>query len=88
MGQESHNLSTGQHVFTQAHMDTKHHQHSLFIPDSGVQLVQTTFHFRRTVFSSQLKSKVGHILTKGSSLRSNLNIDDTPLGCVCEIYCQ
>jgi hypothetical protein len=31
--------------------------------------------YRRAAFSSQLKSKVGHILAKAADLRINLNID-------------
>ena len=46
---------------------------------SEVHLTQTNFHFHRAAFSSQLKSKVGHILTKTVVLRTNLNIDDTPI---------
>ena len=45
----------------------------------GVQLAQSTFHFRRAAFSSQLKSKVGHILAKAAALRFNLNIDGVPI---------
>ena len=43
-----------------------------------VHLAQTNHHFRRSVFSSQLKSKVGHILVKDSALRIMLNVDGTP----------
>jgi hypothetical protein len=43
------------------------------------QLAQTNFHFLRVVFSSQLKSKVGHILTKDVVLRIMLNIDESPI---------
>jgi hypothetical protein len=50
-----------------------------FFATSGVQLAQTNhFHYRRAAFSSQLKSKVGHILDKASALRVNLNIDGAP----------
>ena len=45
----------------------------------GVQLVQSTFHVHRVAFSSQLKSKVGHILTKAAALRIMLNIDGSPI---------
>ena len=41
--------------------------------------VTTIIHFRRTAFSSQLKSKVGHILVKTPGLRIMLNIDGTPI---------
>jgi hypothetical protein len=47
-----------------------------------VQFVYSTsdqFHYHRTVFSSQLKSKVGNILTKTAALRIHLNIEDTPV---------
>ncbi len=50
-----------------------------FLAVSGVQLVQSTFHFHRTAFSSQIKSKVGHILDKAVALWINLNIDGAPI---------
>ena len=46
-----------------------------FLTASGVQIVQTNFHFRRAVFSSQLKSKVRNTLVKAAPLRVNLNLD-------------
>ncbi len=46
-----------------------------FLPTSGGQLVLSTFHYRHMVFSSQIKSKVGHILVKVVVLRINLKID-------------
>ena len=49
------------------------------LPTSGVQLKETHFHFRRTVFSSQLMSKVDHILVKDPVLRIMLNIDGSPI---------
>ncbi len=42
----------------------------------------TMYHYRGVVFSSQHKSKVGHVLAnnaKDAVLRINLNIDDTPI---------
>jgi hypothetical protein len=39
----------------------------------------TVYHYRHTVFSSQLKGKVGHILPKTVVLHTNLNVDDTPV---------
>ncbi len=47
----------------------------------GVQLAQSNnmYHYRRVVFSSQLKSKVGQILAKAAALRINLNIDGAPI---------
>ena len=51
-------------LFLQTHRDTDR-----FLAASGVQLEQANFHFRCTVLSSQLKSKVGHILTEGKTLR-------------------
>jgi hypothetical protein len=58
-------------LFLQAHRQT-----DSFFAASGVQLAQTNhFHYRRAAFSSQLKSKVGHILAKAAALRINLNID-------------
>ena len=49
-------------LFLQAHCET-----DLFFAASGVQLAQPTsglFHFRRAAFSSQLKAKVGNILSR------------------------
>ena len=57
-------------LFWQTHRETDR-----FLAASGVQLAQSHFHYRRAAFSSQFKSKVGHILTKVASLRINLNID-------------
>jgi hypothetical protein len=37
------------------------------------------FHFRRTAFSSQLKSKVGSTLAKAAALRINLDLDGAPI---------
>jgi hypothetical protein len=51
-------------LFLQAHRETDR-----FFAASGVQLAQCNsglFHFRRTVFSSQFKSKVGSTLTKAA----------------------
>ncbi len=45
----------------------------------GVDLAQSTFHCCRTVFSSLIKSTVGHILAKDAVLRINLNIDGAPI---------
>jgi hypothetical protein len=52
-------------------MDTyiTHRETDRFLAASGVQLAQTNFHFHRTAFSSQLKSKVGKILAKAAALR-------------------
>ena len=60
-------------LFLQAHRETVR-----FLATSGVHLVETNHHFRRTVFTSQLKSKVGHILTNTATLWINLNIDGAP----------
>ena len=54
----------------------------LGISVSGVQLVQPIsdqFHFRREAFSSQLKEKIGNILSKTVELRITLNIDGSPI---------
>jgi hypothetical protein len=64
-------------LFLQDHRETDR-----FFAASGVQLAQSTsgqFHYRCAAFSSQLKSKVGNILTKASSLRITLNIDGAPI---------
>jgi hypothetical protein len=48
-----------------------------FFAASGVQLAESNrgqFHYRRTAFSSQFKSKIGNILAKAAALRINLNI--------------
>ena len=52
-----------------------------FFGASGVQFAQsnTMYHYRRVAFSSQIKSKVGHILAKAAVLRINLNIDVVPI---------
>lgn len=60
-------------LFLQAHRETYR-----FLAASGVQLAQTNiglYHFRRAVFSSQIKAKVGSALAKAAALRVNLNID-------------
>ncbi len=60
-------------LFLQAHRETDR-----FFAASGVQLAQSDrgqFHYKRTAFSSQLKSKVGSILVKAAALRITLNID-------------
>ena len=60
-------------LFLQARRET-----DCFLAASGVELAQTDHHFRRAAFSSQLKSKVGHILAKAAALRIMLNIDGAP----------
>jgi hypothetical protein len=55
---------------------------TVFFATSGVHLVQSIsgrFHFLRTVFSSQLKSRVGNILDKDTVLRVKLNLNGTPI---------
>jgi hypothetical protein len=64
-------------LFLQAHRETDR-----FFAASGVQLAQTDrdqFHYRRTVYSAQLKSKGGNILAKSADLRINLNLDGAPI---------
>ena len=64
-------------LFLETHRETDR-----FLPDSGVQLAQTNhdiFRFHCLVFYSQLKSKVGNILTKAVALLINLIIDCTPI---------
>jgi len=64
-------------VFLQAHRET-----GRFLAASGVQLAQSNrdlFHYRRAVFSSQLKSKIGNILAKSAALQINFNIDGEPI---------
>jgi len=55
---------------------------TVFFATSGVQSTQFDrgfFHFRRTAFSSMLKSRVSTILVKTSALRINLNLDGTTI---------
>ena len=64
-------------LFVQAPRETDR-----FFAGSGVQLAQSDrdqFHYRRTAFSSQLKSRVGDILAKAAALRITLNLDGTPI---------
>ncbi len=66
-------------LFLQTHRET-----DLFFTASGVQLAQSDpghFHYRRVVFSSHLKSKVGNIpgVAKATGLRMTLNIDVAPI---------
>jgi hypothetical protein len=64
-------------LFLQSHRETDR-----FFSTSGVQFPHSTsgqFHCRHTVFSSQLKSKIGNILVKTTSLRITLDIDGSPL---------
>jgi hypothetical protein len=64
-------------LFLQAHRET----YRLFAA-SGVLLAQTDrgmFHYRRAVFSAQLKSKVGLALAKAVALRITLNLDGAPI---------
>jgi hypothetical protein len=64
-------------LFLQAHRETDR-----FFSTSGVMSSQSDrgfFHYRLTVFSSILKSRVGNILAKDSVLRINLHIDGSPI---------
>ena len=64
-------------LFLQAHRETDR-----FFVGSGVQLTQPNsglFHFRRTEFFANLKSKIGNLLTKAVPLRINLNLDGSPI---------
>ena len=64
-------------LFLQAHRETDR-----FFATSGVQLAQSNsvlYHYKRVVFSSHLKSKVGNILTKSAALRITLNVDGAPV---------
>ncbi len=64
-------------LFLQDHRET-----GRFFEASGVQLVQHDcgqFHYKRAVFSSQLKSKVGNILVESAELWITLNIDGGPV---------
>jgi hypothetical protein len=65
-------------LFLQAHRETDR-----FFAVSVVQLAQHDrghqFHFRRTAFSSQLKSRVGLALAKAAALRITLNLDGAPI---------
>jgi hypothetical protein len=64
-------------LFLQAHRETDR-----FFAASGVMSSQSDrgfFHYLRAAFSSMLKSRVGNICTKTSTLRINLNIDGSPI---------
>jgi hypothetical protein len=64
-------------LFLQGHRETDR-----FFAASGVQRAQSTsgfFHFRRTVFFANLKSKIGNLLAKAAPLRINLNLDGAPI---------
>jgi hypothetical protein len=61
----------------QAHRETDR-----FFAASGVQPAQfdrSQFHFRRSVFSCGLRSKVGLVLAKTAVLCINLNLDGAPI---------
>ena len=70
--QDTYNVNLYVFYFWQAHRETNR-----VLVASEVQLAQTNFHFRRTEFSSQIKSKVDNILAKVASLRINLDIIGT-----------
>ncbi len=64
-------------LFLQSHRETDR-----FFSTSGVLSAQSDrgfFHYRHTSFSSILKSRVGNILVKTTSLRINLNIDGSSI---------
>ena len=55
---------------------------SLQLQEFSSQLAQSTsglYHYKRAAFSSQLRAKVGNILTKVAALRITLNVDDAPV---------
>ena len=65
-------------LLLQTHRETE----QLLISHNPVYVSQVTenhLHFRLEVFSSQFKSKIGHILTKTTTLRIMLNIDGSPI---------
>ena len=64
-------------LFLEVHRET-----DLFFSTSGVQVVVCNlYHFHRTAFSSQIKSKVTtfRLCDKDTVSRVNLNIDETQL---------
>ena len=64
-------------LFLQGHRETDR-----FFTASGVQSVDFDrgfVHFRRTAFSSMLKSRASNILAKAAASRINLNLDGTPI---------
>ncbi len=66
-------------LFLQAHRETDR-----FFAASGVQSVKSNLgssysHFRRTTFSSMMKSKCGNNLAKAAALRITLNLDGSPI---------
>jgi hypothetical protein len=71
-------------VFTVTMCEYQDHQGNVFFSVSGVEDEQhcdhqDQFRFRPVVFYFQIKYKVDNILTKDTSLRINLNIDDDPI---------
>ena len=58
------------------------HRSNLRSPTSSPSL-KGQFHYHRVAFCSQIKSKVGNILTKDEGLRITLNIDGTP---ICDVW--
>jgi hypothetical protein len=64
-------------LFLQFHRETDH-----FFADSGVLSAQSDrgfLHYHRTAISSMIKSRVGNILAKATTLRINLNLDGVPM---------
>jgi hypothetical protein len=64
-------------LFLQAHRETDR-----FFSSSGVLSTQSDrgfFHYLRTSFSDQLKSKVGLTLAKAAALRITLHLDGSPI---------
>jgi hypothetical protein len=64
-------------LFLQTHWETDR-----FFVVSRVQFVQHNsglFHFLRSAYSDQLKSKCGNLLAKTAALRINLNLDGAPI---------
>ncbi len=75
-------------LFFQDHRETVTDR---FLATTGVQISQTNVHFRRPAFSSQFKSKVGHIPTKTVALRivlCNPFLLSTPLNYVRDRFFQ
>ncbi len=61
----------------------------LIVFSSGVLSVQSDrgfFHYHRAAFSSLLKSRVGNILVKTETFRSNLNLDRVPITSKCHTH--
>jgi hypothetical protein len=66
-------------LFLQSHRETDRFFVASRVQSAQSNLGSSYFHFRRTAFSSILKSKYGLILAKTTASRINLNLDGAPI---------